>query len=644
MRYQKLFSDFKMKGMTMRNRVILPAMGTKMATIEGHVTDQLISYHAARAKGGCGLNMVEVCAVHGPSAPVKFLALYKDTQISGHRQLTDAIHAEGGKAGLQLWQGGLAASIDRNAQIILPSEVTFAPGYTIPAADTETIEQVIACFGKAAERAVSAGYDCVEFHCAHNYMPHAFLSGGFNHRTDCYGGSFENRARFPLACIRAIKENIPDEMPLFMRIDAHDDYLPEGLTIEEVIAFCKLAKEAGVDVLDVSRGNIVTPASVYEVPPLDIPRGFNVDNAARIRQETGMVTACVGRINTPDLAEKILSDDKADLIVMGRAQIADPNFCNKAKAGRPEEIVYCVGCNQGCYDGFCDPGRPFITCLRNPVVGREQEMALQKAETPKRVLIAGGGVAGLQAAIVLYQRGHMPMLYEESDKLGGQFWTAGTAPRKQEMQDAAESMIAMVERYGIPVKRNTRVTAELIENIRPDAVILSIGAQPAIPSIPGINGVNVVDSHAVLDSGKIFSGKVTVIGGGLVGLEVAEFLADKGCSVTVVEALPDVGSDLGSLRKICVSQSLQEYGIQTVTGAKCIRILPDGLIVDKNGTEEKISSDHVIVAVGAKSRDSRTLEDACNKLRIPYYIIGDAKKPRRALDAIAEASITAREI
>ncbi|MEG1733103.1 MAG: tRNA-dihydrouridine synthase, partial [Longicatena sp.] len=196
-------------------------------------------------------------------------------------------------------------------------------------------------------RAYLAGYDCIEFHCAHNYLPHSFLSGGLNHRKDEYGGSLENRARFPLACIRAIKENLPEAMPIFMRIDAHDDYLPGGLTIEEVIEFSKMAQEAGVDVLDVSRGNIITAASLYEVPPIDVERGFNVDNAARIREETGILTIAVGRINTPQQAEDILKGNKADLIVMGRAQLADPDFCNKAKDNRDCDIVHCVGCNQG---------------------------------------------------------------------------------------------------------------------------------------------------------------------------------------------------------------------------------------------------------------------------------------------------------
>ena len=302
--FEKLFTPIKIRGMELKHRIVMPAMGTKFSGQASYVTPTHINYHVERVKGGSALNIVEVCSVHTPSAPRGFLSISEDEYIPGLKELTDAIHAEGGKAGLQLWQGSLAVGSDQTAQILMACDTPFSEEITLPGATIEEIKEVVTCFGKAAARAVEAGFDCVEFHCAHNYLPHSFLSGGINFRTDEYGGSFENRAKFPLECIRAIRENIPEDMPLFMRIDAHDDYLEGGLTIEEVIEFCKLAGEAGVDVLDVSRGNIISAATKYEVPPIDIPRGFNIDNAARIRKETGMLTIGVGRINTAELAER----------------------------------------------------------------------------------------------------------------------------------------------------------------------------------------------------------------------------------------------------------------------------------------------------------------------------------------------------
>ena len=519
--FEKLFTPIKIRGMELKHRIVMPAMGTKFSGQASYVTPTHINYHVERVKGGSALNIVEVCSVHTPSAPRGFLSISEDEYIPGLKELTDAIHAEGGKAGLQLWQGSLAVGSDQTAQILMACDTPFSEEITLPGATIEEIKKVVTCFGKAAARAVEAGFDCVEFHCAHNYLPHSFLSGGINFRTDEYGGSFENRAKFPLECIRAIRENIPEDMPLFMRIDAHDDYLEGGLTIEEVIEFCKLAGEAGVDVLDVSRGNIISAATKYEVPPIDIPRGFNIDNAARIRKETGMLTIGVGRINTAELAEQILEEDKVDMVVMGRAQLADSQFCNKAKAGNVEDIDYCVGCDQGCLDGFADENCPQITCLRNPAVGREAECKITRTEKPETVLIAGGGIAGLEAAIILRQRGHKAIICEASDKVGGQFLTAGEAPRKAEMKEAVIAMGKKAERLGADIRLNTPVTKELIAEIKPHTVFNAIGAEPLIPGIPGADLACVVNSHDVLNGKVNVSGNVVVIGGGMVGMEVA---------------------------------------------------------------------------------------------------------------------------
>ena len=412
--FPKLFEPFSIKSLTVRNRVVMPAMGTRMCH-EREVTDKLVEYHRVRAAGGVGLSIVEVSAVHVPSSPNCFLSIAEDRYIEGHRRLTDAIHGEGGRAGIQLWQGSIAVAMDPKAQILVPNEMT-VHGFTIPGITVEQINEVIDCYGKAAARCVEAGYDCIEFHCAHNYLPHSFLSAGLNHRDDEWGGSLENRAKFPLACIRAIRENIPEDMPLFMRVGAFDDCLENGMTIEDTIAFCKMAREAGVDVLDVSRGNIITAANALEVPPIDLKPGFNIDNAARIRRETGMVTIGVGRINTPELAEQILEDDQVDLVVMGRAQLADPEFCNKAREGKTDSIVYCVGCDQGCLDGFANlRDFPHITCLRNPLVGHELDWKVETTDKPERVAIVGGGVAGLMTAETLVARGHEAVVFEAGD-------------------------------------------------------------------------------------------------------------------------------------------------------------------------------------------------------------------------------------
>lgn len=646
MAFNDLFSPIKIRGMEIRNRIEFPAMGTKMVKDEKVVTDQLINYHAARSLGGNGLNFTEVCSVYDKAAPKNFLALSDDKYIPGMKKLADAIHEGGAKAGVQLWLGGSAVLFgDQTSMVVVPSDFKVeGTDYVIKAASKEIINECIKAFGDAARRAVEAGYDTVEFHAGHNYTPHSFLSKAFNKRMDEYGGSLENRARFLLECIKSIRENIPEDMPLFMRIDAHDDCVEDGLTIEEVIQFCKWAKEAGVDVLDVSRGNFSSAAIKYEVPPVDVPRGFNVENAARIKKETGMITVAVGRINDPEQADEIIRSGKADMVVIGRAQLADPEFCNKAKNGNVDDIVRCVGCNQGCYDGFSNPDAPFITCMRNPALGREAEFVIKKTDNPKNVLIVGGGVAGLEAAIELKDRGHNPILCEASDSLGGQFVLAGAAPRKEEMKEAAIAMGEMAKRKGVEIKLSTPVNAEVIKDINPDEVIIAAGAEPIKLNVPGANLPHVTNSHDILAGKARVNGDIVVIGGGLVGLEVAEYLSGNVNKITVVEMLNEVAKDLGQLRKICVMESLYHEGIKTITEAKCVEIKEKSIVIDRNGVVEEVPCDSVIVAIGARSRNFESISDYCKENNIPYHVIGDAVRARRALNCIEEASEVARRI
>lgn len=646
MSYENLFKSIKLRGLELKNRVVFPAMGSGFLK-NGHVTDSFIDYHVARALGGNALNITEAAAVHAPSAPRDFLMRICDDECNpGLKRFTDAIHKAGGKACVQLWQGGVAATAgDPEAMCIVPSDTDLGGGMVVPGATVETIQEVVAAFGEAAKRAVDTGFDCVEFHAAHGYSPHSFLSGAINKRTDEYGGSLENRARYSLECIRAIRANIPEDMPLLMRIVAHDDYLEGGLTIEDIIEFCKMAKEAGVDVLDVSRGNAHSAAVKFEVPSIDLPRGFNVDNAARIREETGMLTIAVGRINSPEQAEEILAEDKADMVVIGRGQIADPEFCKKAYAGESHKIIRCIACNQGCVDRFMAPGNLSLSCLRNPSVGREKEYAIKKTDEAKKVLVVGGGMAGLESAITLKQRGHEPVLLEESDQLGGQLILAGLAPRKEEMKEAAISRGRQAQDMGIDIRLNTRATSELVEKIAPDAIIVATGAKPAELNIPGADLPHVMNSFDVLTGKAVPTGNIVVVGGGLVGLEAAEYLAEKSKnSITVVEMMDEVGKELGIFRKINVMENLYAAGIQSMVKTKCNKIKEGFIVVETEGEVKELPCDYVVVATGTVSRDFEDLKNYCENKDIPYYVIGDALKARRAIDAIAEAAEVARAI
>ena len=648
MKHLNLFSPIKIRGLELKNRIDFPGMGTFYTDDGGYVNDKFIHYHAARALGGTGLITTEATSVHAPSAPRNFLNISDDKFLPGLKKFTTAIHDAGAKVCVQLWQGGLTAPLfDPDVLRFIPSDITVDNllGNPLPEPITfqgcakEMIPEVEKAFGSAAKRAVEAGFDTMEFHLAHGYSPHAFLSPAFNHRTDEYGGSFENRARFPLECIQEIRRNIPDDMPLLMRIDAFDDYVENGLTIEDVISFCKLAKAEGVDVVNVSRGNPVSLGMKFEVPPIDLPMGYNVEYAARIKEETGLITIAVGRINEPNQAEKIIADGKADMVVMGRAQLADPEFCNKASAGNDDDIVRCIGCNQGC-------GSSPMTCTRNPAVGREWEYALQATEHPKKVVVIGGGMGGLEAAITLKQRGHEVVLLEESDRLGGQFYIAGLAPGKSEMKEAAISRGQQAIKAGIDVRLSTPATPELLDSLHADTVIIASGAHPIELNLPGKDRPNVLNSFDVLEKKVIPKGKIAVIGGGLVGLEVAEFVvdADKNNDVTVIEMLDEIGKDLASARRLCIMERIPEKNIHVKLGAKCVEITKDSVITSKDNLQDEVACDYVIMSVGSISNDTGALTAYCEERKIPYYVIGDAKKARKVIDAIAEAAEIARAV
>lgn len=644
MKYKNLVSPLTIRGMTMSSRAVLPGMDTKMEENAGYVSQQLIDYHVARAAGGCGLNIIEAISVHAPTAPFNFMKICGDEFLPGLTKLTNAVHAVGGKIAVQLWQGGLIpTNFDPSCPAFFPDPIQAGREVSV-----DEIHEVERSFGEAAARAVKAGFDAIEFHCGHCYSPHAFLSPGLNKRTDEYGGSEENCMRFPLECLREIRANIPEDMPLFIRVSVVDDFLEGGYDLDYMIRFLKKAKALGVDVADCSRGNWMTEAVDYEVPSVDFERGFNVPNAKRIKEETDLIVMAVGRINDPDLAESILAEGKADLVAVGRGQIADPDFIRKCEEDRVEDLVRCIGCNQGCYDAMLDFSRPCITCLQNPAVSHEAlfaEKLAKKVDDPKKVLVIGGGIGGMQAAELLKARGHEPILCEMSDHLGGQFLLAGVAPSKHEFREATEQRADRVRRQGVDIRLNTKVDAEMIDALMPDAAIIAIGAEPIFPNIPGLD--KSVTAFDVLEGKAQLHGDVVVIGGGLVGVETAEYAASlpKVNSVTIVEMLNEVGSEIGSSRKNGLERRNKALGIKLKTRQKCMEIGDTEVrIQNKKQIETVLPCSVAVNALGSRPRSTKELTEALEHRGIPYQIIGDAVERRFALNATAEAAAAAFNI
>ena len=634
MNYNSLFSPFKVRSLELSNRVILPAMMTKMATSEGLVSDKLINYHVAIAKGGCGLNFTEVFAIHPSTHGYGYAALYKDEHFEGMKKLVDSVHEVGGKIGVQIWHGGQVAIA------LLPKDRT--PMVT-EAMTHDDINEIIDCYGKSTAMAVKAGCDAIEFHAAHTYLPHTFLSNAFNQRDDEYSGSLENRARFSLEVIRSMRANMPEDMPLFMRVDALDDYVQNGLSIDDVIEFLKMCKAEGVDVIDVSRGNNKSAALKYEVPSIDTPRGYNIENVKKIRDGVGLPVIGVGRINSPELANKFIEEEKCDLVAVGRGQITDHEFCNKAKEGKEDSIRSCVGCLKGCFDAIMDPSMPTITCMRNPLVGKEGE-SLVKTSSPKTVLVAGGGMGGMMTANLLKVEGHNPILCESTDKLGGQFHLAGAASYKVEMLDALKWEARECKRLGVDVRLNTKVTPELIDEIKPDEVVIATGAKASKPEIKGIDGKNVYTYEDVLSGNVNLSGNVVILGGKMVGLETAQYLTSKGVKCTIVEEEQRLGSDLGWIRSMNMLENMYIIGATQLPGSKVVEIKENEVVYIKDEAEVSVPCDAVVVALGATSVSLDDVQDKCKDLDIPCHIIGDAKSPRVALNATVEGVEVALKI
>lgn len=630
----------KIGDMTTMNRVVFPAMGTMFPDTDGFVTDMLINYHVARAKGGCGLNIVELSAVHRTSKGARTLGVFDDKFIPGLTELASAIKEAGGKACLQLGHFGRQTnSSSTGMPIVAPSAIPCPVCQEMPRELTiDEIKELIKAFGDAALRAKKAGFDAVEIHGAHGYLISAFMSPYSNKRTDEYGGSFENRARFALEVIDDVRKKVGKDFPVIYRLSA-DELVEGGLTIEDSKKEAKLFEEAGIDALDVSIGVYETLA--YSTPTIDLPPGFNVDNAASIKSVVSIPVIATGRINDPILAEKIIDDGKADFVNIGRGQIADPEFVNKTMENDIDGIVKCLGCMQGCSDMafYSNP----ISCLRNPAAGQEAEYELEPAKNIKNILVVGGGPGGIEAARTLKERGHNVTLCEKTSSLGGQFFIAGIPPRKQEFSDAALQMGRMAMREGVNIKLQTEVTPELIEKIMPDLVIIATGSTPFIPNIPGIESDNVATAIDVLTGNKTVKQKVVILGGGLVGVETAEFLAENSKDVIIVEMLGEIAKDLGFIRKMLTFEHLNKLGIKMLVNSKCVEIKENSVVIENDGKMEEIKDiESVVVATGAKPNN--TLEKYLKEKGFEYYVIGDASKPRKALEAIWEAADIARKI
>ncbi|OQY46847.1 MAG: NADH:flavin oxidoreductase [Desulfobacteraceae bacterium 4572_87] len=674
MEFPHLFSPITIQNMELKNRIVMTAMHLGY-TPQGEVTDPLVNFYAERAKGGVGLAIVGGCPIDEFGGMIGMIALHDDRFIPGLTRLTDAVKDHGCKIAAQLYQAGRythSAMIGGRKPISASAVRSRLTGETPRALDLEEIPGVQEKFAEAAVRALEAGFDAVEILGSAGYLISQFLSPITNLREDEYGGSFENRMRFGIETILKVRKAIGPDYPILLRI-AGNDFMEGSNTNREAKQFAAEAEKAGIDLFNVTGGWHET-----RVPQLtmNVPRKAYVYLARGIRSAVSKPVISSNRINDPGAAEEVLQSGGADLVTMARGLLADPDLPNKARTGKSRLIYHCVACNQGCFDSIFQ-GRP-ATCTVNPRAGREAELEVKPAPKSRKILVVGGGAAGMKVACTAKDRGHHVVLMEKSDKLGGQILLNHLIPGREELETAAIDLIHNLRDKGVETMLGKTATPAIIRQMAPDVVVVAAGAQPAIPKIKGVKtkgnkikgnkikgnkGDHVIQAWELLENNTETGENVVVLGGNAVGLETALFLANQGTlspealhflmvnraetpetlaellnhgnkQVTVVEMTKKAGSDVGLTTKWVLMGELKRLGVKILTQTEAVGITPEGLQIEDPKGPGFIAADTIVLAAGSKAEDGLV-----DKLLDPVpeiHVIGDAKKPRNVLTAIRE--------
>jgi len=662
-----LFTPIKVGKMELKNRIVMPAMHY-LPSWEGMLLPHHTDYFVERAKGGAALIIIGGCTIDEYSGAPNMISVRDDKFIPGLSALVKAVQAHGTKIAAQLYHAGrfVHSMLLGGKQSIssFPVRSKFT-GETPRQLSIPEIKQIQKNYALAAGRVKRAGFDAVEIIAAAGYLISQFLSPIVNRRQDEYGGEYENRMRFGLEVAQEVRQEVGPDFPIIFRV-AGNEFMEGGLGNKEAQIFCRGLEKAGTDMINVTGG--WHEARVPQIT-MGLPRGGFVYLAQGIKQAVSIPVMACNRINDPLLADQILRDGQADLIGFARGLIADPELPNKALQGRFDEINRCIACNQGCFDPIFDQ-KP-VTCLVNARAGAEGKLTIEPATRKKKVMVIGGGPAGMEAARVAAFRGHRVSLYEKAEKLGGQLHLAAAPPGRGEFLTFVSYLERQMKAQNVAVYTRTEITPEYVELEKPDVVVVATGAEPWASEIKGINRPNVVMAWDVL-SGRVDAGKeVVVIGGGAVGLGTAIFLARKGTidgdtlrflmanqaetfetlnsllfrgvkKVTVVEMLNRLGQDLGRSTRWTIMQDLWRLSIKAMTHTHAKEITDGGVIVDRGGQENLIRGDTVVVATGAKAVNAlyKKLQGRASEI----YLIGDAKTPRKALEAVAEGLAVGRII
>ena len=635
MKFPTMFSPINIGTVTVPNRFVVPPMGNNFANSDGSLSERSAAYYEARAKGGFGLITIESTVVYseakgGPRKP----CLFTDDVVDSFREVAERCHRYGAKVNIQLQHAGPEGNSKLTGYPLkAASAMASHCGGEIPVAmPTEEVYRLIEAYGDAAARAQRAGIDMVEVHCAHGYLVSTFVSARTNKRTDEFGGCFENRMRLPRLIIENIRRKTGN-MPILCRINARDEG-EGGLTVQDAAAVAAyLEQECGVDALNISRSIHLHDEFMWA--PNNTHGGFNADLVTEIKKAVSVPVITVGRYTEPQYAELLVRQGRADLVAFGRQSIADPELPLKARTGHLETLAPCIACLLGCVPNML-AGRP-ITCAMNPCVGREAEIV--PAEVQKKVLVIGGGPGGMYAAMMCAKRGHDVILLEKNTELGGHFLVASYPPAKGEIAPAIRSLIVRCREAGVDIRLGVNVTPELVGELKPDAVIVATGSVPLILPIPGLADCGYVNAEDMLTGKYNVGKKVLIVGGGMVGAEAAEHLAERGHDCDIVEMKPVVGEDIMPEPRKYIMASLEHHKVGQFTNARVSEFFTDGVAYTSTvdgSTHELRGYDNVVLAMGYRSNN--TLSAELEKLIPQVIVIGEARQaPGNSMLATGDA-------
>ncbi len=628
--------------MTSKNRLLMSAMSINFGVDEkGHVTDQLTEYFVSRARGGAGMMLVGGGAVHPTGLDLPHLpALWDDDCIPALRKMTETVRPYGAKFGMQLMHGGRQAYHDNKvAPSPLPS-LAVVKGTPRKLTIPEIHEQVRA-FGNSARRCKEAGFDFVEIHAAHGYLIGQFLAKNSNKRKDEYGGSFENRIRFLRELFRDIKDKTGADFPVGVRINGND-YIKDGWTLEEALKLAAILEKEGADYLHVSAG--VYGSTELTIPSMYVRHGCFVHLAEAVKKEVSIPVVAVGRIKSPELADQIIKERKADVVAMGRPFLADPEFALKAASGNLSGIRPCIGCCLGCIHNVLalEPG----TCVVNPEVGREYQLSgADKAERSKRILVVGAGPAGLSAARMAAMRGHEVIVCDERGHIGGLARLAAIPPGRAEIMEIVEFLKNELDRLRVEVRLNIDLTKDFIESVCVEEAVLATGSLPEMPIIKGLfqTKMSLCTITEVLEGHAVTGDRVIIIGGNQAGLVLTDFLAEKGKEVAVLNRKNHFAEEMSSNDRYYLRERLKRDNVALYKQVSVKRFLPQGVVFHSGGKETKLEGFDSVV-ISEKMTSIRKAGQLFKDTDIPVHVIGDAKSPRTLMYAFSEAEEIGRTI